>query len=269
MSHAEFVKHTLRDNLSHVLVPQVAVGLWSIYDNAKTASARNNQPELTLQTFQNLLTRVPSWTKDTLDKEVARIVKATKCDYLDDLLLGVFVSYIRAFASLQQVDSSSVNLEFDRPTSAEFVHQLYIVSARKCWTHAYLFKTLGVPSETQAKHRVEIEGVIRTALHEVIDSFIPWKEVSKAYFQPRVTAPPVSFGGKEVREYEKEEEEEGYESEEEDRPKLKMGEETTLDVAGEEDVVLKPEEEEEVDVLAELEAKLINATGEKPLTLSL
>lgn len=33
----EFVKQTLRENLTRVLVPHVADGLWSIYDSAKAA----------------------------------------------------------------------------------------------------------------------------------------------------------------------------------------------------------------------------------------
>ena len=84
----EFVKQTLRENLARTLVPHIADGLWSIYDNAKTACERNRQPEKTIQTFQNLLTRIPAWADDVLETEVERITKASKCDYLDDLLLG-------------------------------------------------------------------------------------------------------------------------------------------------------------------------------------
>jgi hypothetical protein len=39
---------------------------------------------------------------------VDRIILASKCDYIEDLLLGVFVSYIRAFAALQQAEASHV-----------------------------------------------------------------------------------------------------------------------------------------------------------------
>jgi len=99
----EFVKQTLRENLSRVLIPHIADGLWSIYDNAKIACERNKQPEQTIKTFQNLLTRVPQWTDETLKAEIDRISTASKCDYIEDLLLGVFVSYIRAFASMQNL----------------------------------------------------------------------------------------------------------------------------------------------------------------------
>ena len=179
----EFVKSTLRENLSRVLVPHVADGLWSIYDAAKTACDRNGQTDQILKTFQNLLTQVPKWTPETLTKEVARIAAASKCEYMDDLLLGVFVSYIRAFATLQQVEKVHVNIDFKRPSIETFVHQLYKQAARQSWSAAYLFKTVGVTSEQQARNRRDIETLIGESMNEVVDSFIPWKDISKAYFQ--------------------------------------------------------------------------------------
>ena len=241
--NSEFVKQTIRENLAHALVPHVADGLWSIYDNAKLACDRNKQPEKTLQTFQNLLTRIAQWTPDVLDTEVERIRTASKCDYLDDLLLGVFVSYIRAFASLQQAETTHVDVHFDRPSLNTFVHAFYKLAARKSWSAAYLFKTIGVSSEQQARNRREIETMLQSTISEVIDSFIPWREISKAYFQardaaaapapverPATPAPQIQFETKpEVHEFETDDESDS-ESEGEP-PKLTLGEEVTLDSA--------------------------------------
>jgi hypothetical protein len=230
----EFVKQTMRENLARVLVPHIADGLWSIYDNAKTACERNQQPEMTLRTFQNLLTRIPQWSDDVLNKEVERIEIASKCDYIEDLLLGVFVSYIRAFASLQQSEAAQVSIDFDRPSVSKFVHTFYKLAARKSWTQAYLFKTIGVSSEQQARNRRDIDVLLESTMSEVIDSFIPWREISKAYFHAAAPAPapaptpvptPVTFGAAEVREFEEEDEED----EEEEIPHVKVGEDVTLD----------------------------------------
>lgn len=246
----EFVKQTLRENLSRVLVPHVADGLWSIYDNAKIAAERNKQPDQTLTTFQNLLTRVPQWSDEILNKEVDRIAKVSKCDYIDDLMLGVFVSYIRAFASLQQVDSAHVDIHFERPSVEKFVHSFYKASARASWSAAYLFKTIGVSSEQQARNRRDIETLLGTCLNEVIDSFIPWKDVSKAYFRAPVTAaaptpapepeprsdtpmpeaPKLSFGQNEVVEFETDDEDD----EDEERPRIALGEDVDLGLSDDE-----------------------------------
>jgi hypothetical protein len=184
----EFVKSSLRENLTRVLVPHVSDGLWSIYDSAKAACDRNGQTDQILKTFQNLLTQIPKWSPETLSKEVQRIATASKCEYLEDLLLGVFVSYIRAFAALQQVEKAHVEIDFKRPSIDTFVHSLYKQAARLSWSSAYLFKTVGVTSEQQARNRREIETLIGNAMNEVIDSFIPWKDISKAYFQSREIA---------------------------------------------------------------------------------
>lgn len=245
--NSEFVKQTLRENLARVLVPHIADGLWSVYDSAKTACQRNQQPEKTLQTFQNLLTRIPQWSSETLEKEVERIILASKCDYIEDLLLGVFVSYIRAFASLQQVEATHVNLDFERPTLQKFIHTYYIHSARKSWTQAYLFNTIQVSSEQRARNARDIEAMLESTMNEVIDSFIPWRQISKSYFTaPATPAPapapapapvpvptkPVQFAEEnEVHEFETDDEEESeYDSDLEDRPKLKLGEEVKIDL---------------------------------------
>jgi hypothetical protein len=257
----DFVKQTLRENLARTIVPHVADGLWSIYDNAKNACDRNKQPEKIIQTFQNLLTRIPQWTDDVLHKEVERIIAASKCDYLDDLLLGVFVSYIRAFATLQQADAGHVDVQFDRPSLSKFLHAFYVSAARKSWSQAYLFKTVGVTSEQQARNRRDIEAMLEAAMNEVVDGFIPWREISKAYFQAReasaapapapAPAPPstpVMFAEEnDVHEFETEDDES---DEEEVRPRLQVGEDITLDTAD-----IEGDDAASVDTETELEQK--------------
>jgi hypothetical protein len=276
----DFVKQTLRENLGRVVIPHVADGFWSIYDNAKSACERNQQPDQILRTFQNLLTQVPKWTPETLKKEVDRIAAASKCDYMEDLLLGVFVSYIRAFASLQQVRSEHVDIPFTRPSMEVFIHKFYVMAARGFWSNAYMFKTVGVSSEQQARNRRDIELMLADILNEVIDSFIPWKDISKAYFKaPEETSAPIAsapapapvvetkptpvveepkpavkFGENETQEFESETEE----SEDDDEPPaIKLGEEVGLD---EDDFESESESEAEgeVDVKPSSEAVALN-----------
>ena len=246
----DFVKQTLRENLGRVLIPHVADGFWSIYDNAKSACERNRQLDQILRTFQNLLTQVPKWSPETLRKEVDRIAVASKCDYMEDLLLGVFVSYIRAFASLQQVKSEHVDIPFTRPSMETFIHKLYVMSARGFWSNAYMFKTVGITSEQQARNRRDIELMLADTLNEVIDSFIPWKDISRAYFKapdapeaaadvvphpaptpvpeilapapvPELPKPAVKFGENETQEFEEDEDED-------EPPAIKLGEDVGL-----------------------------------------
>jgi hypothetical protein len=275
----DFVKQTLRENLGRTLIPHVADGFWSIYDNAKSACERNKQPDQILRTFQNLLTQVPKWSTDTLKKEVERIEVASKCDYIEDLLLGVFVSYIRAFASLQQAQTEHVEIPFTRPSIETFMHKLYVTAARGFWSNAYLFKTVGVSSEQQARNRRDIDTMLSSVLSEVIDSFIPWKDISKAYFKapeseaaapapvpapvqapppapepaptPELPKPAVKFGQNETQEFESEDEE----SDDDEPPAITLGEDVGL---GDDDFDSESEEEGEVDVKPSSEAVALN-----------
>jgi hypothetical protein len=264
MSETEFAKNHLREHLSGLLVPPVSEGFWSIYDSSKKLCESNGQMDQVLRTFQNMLTRIPEWSDATLSTEVERIVKVSKCTYLDDLLMGVFISYMKSFASLHYRGSSSqIKIEFERPNFAKFVHELYKHSARKIWQVAYLFKTVGVAAEQQARNRQDVEKLIGDCMEQVIRTFLPWEQIAKNYFvdtpaeipsQPPAASKSVMF--EDVQDDDSSDEEE----EEEDRPKMKVSDEV-LSIEIEE--LDKPKEEPkvvtiepEVDPLKEIESKV-------------
>jgi len=189
MTDSEFAKTHLKEHLASLLVSPVCEGFWSIYKSSVELCERNSQMDQLLRTFQNMLTRIPEWSDATLSTEVERIVKVTKCGYLDDLLMGVFIAYMKSFASLQYRGSSSeINVEFDSPNVSKFIHELYKHSARKIWQVAYLFKTVGVTMEQQARNRQEVERLVVECMELTIRGFLPWEAIAKKYFaQPKQT----------------------------------------------------------------------------------
>jgi len=231
----QFAKTHLRNHLATVLIAHIHDGIWSIYENAYTLCQKNHEVEQTLRTFQNLLTRVAVWTSDVLRQEVERIEAASKCEYLDELLTGVFLAYMRAFAAMQYRSSAdAIEIEFDKPSLDTFIHELYKQVARGAWTHAYLFKTYGVSSEQQARNRKEISQMLEDSLDTVIDSFLPWKDIAKNYFK-EVQLPMSSAATLPAPEDEEEEEEEARpsrevtfsadaDSDDDEAPALEIGE---------------------------------------------
>jgi hypothetical protein len=180
---AQFAKRHIRNRFSLMVLPHVAEGIWSVYDNAKTICEKNNQTDQILKTFQNLLTRIPVWTEDVLQAEVKRIITASKCSYLEELLTGVLLTYLRAFAAIQyRSTQDSIDVEFERPPLPKFVHEYYKEVARRAWEHAYLFRTVGVSTEQQARNRKEIDVILDTAFDTVLDSFLPWQSIVNTYF---------------------------------------------------------------------------------------
>ena len=251
MADSEFAKTHLRDHLSSLIVTPVAEGFWSIQTSAKELCERNNQLDQILRTFQNLVTKIPEWSESTLSTEVERIETVTKCGYLDDLIMGVFISYMKSFASLHYTGSAQeIEIDFERPSLSKFVHELYIHSARKLWQTAYLFNT-NVPSEVQARNRQEVERIISTCLEQVIRGFLPWKSITQKYFKQSEGPTedfvrPVAESAKNVQ-FDSESEDE---EEEQEAPKLQISDEdATLDLG-------EPEQKPEVDPMKELENKV-------------
>jgi hypothetical protein len=90
---------------------------------------------------------------------------------------------MKSFASLHYRGSQSeLKIEFERPSFAKFIHELYKHSARKMWQMAYYFKTVGVSSEQQARNRQDIEKIVTECMEQVIRSFLPWEAIAKKYF---------------------------------------------------------------------------------------
>lgn len=180
---AQFAKRHIRNRFSLMVLPHVSEGIWSVYENAKTICEKNDQIDQVLKTFQNLLTRIPVWTDEVLQAEVKRIVAASKCSYLEELLTGVLLTYLRAFAAIQyRSTQDSVEVEFERPPLPRFLHEYYKEVARRCWEHAYLFRTIGVPTEQQARNRKQIDDILDSAFDTVLDSFLPWQSIVNTYF---------------------------------------------------------------------------------------
>jgi hypothetical protein len=251
MSDAEFAKSHLRDHLSSLLIHPISEGFWSIYKTSQELCERNGQPDQILRTFQNMLTKIPEWNDYTLTTEVERLVKTTKCSYLDDLLMGVFISYMKSFASLQYRGSSAhIDLEFERPSMEKFIHELYIQSARKIWQVAYLFKTLGVTSEQQARNRQEIDKIISDCLEHVICSFLPWQTIAKQFSAAQAESTPAPEPAKRVLFDEESDSED--EEEEEEKPPIQISD----DVVEIEFDTFEEDKPKEDDPIKEIESKI-------------
>ena len=257
MSETDFAKSHLRDHLASLIVPSISEGLWSIYDSSKELCASNGQADQTIRTFQNMLAKIPEWSETTLDTEVERIIKTTKCGYLDDLVMGVFIAYMKSFASLHyRGKASSVSVDFDRPTLTKFVHHLYIHSARKVWQMAYLFKTVGNTSEQQARNRQEIEGLVRECMEKVIHSFLPWESITKSLSSPVEEEESSDEDEEDVKKknvvFENLDDDSEVESDDDAPPKLTFSDEVaTIDVEE-----LDKEEKVEDDPMKEIEKKM-------------
>jgi hypothetical protein len=282
---AQFAKRHIRNRFSLMVLPHVSDGIWSVYENAKTICEKNDQMDQVLKTFQNLLTRIPVWTDEVLQAEVKRIIAASKCSYLEELLTGVLLTYLRSFAAIQyRSTQDSVEVEFERPPLPRFVHEYYKEVARRCWEHAYLFRTIGVPTEQQARNRKQIDDILDAAFDTTLDSFLPWQSIVNTYFSvqeapapsadviqptethieekeevaPSAAAPTPTVAAPEsekkaVAFEEDDDETDGGETDDDEHPKLHLSDETMeldLGITEEEKAAAVEEEDGEVELKA-------------------
>ena len=84
------VKQEYTKQLSNLLVPVIYEGLNSIYKEAK-----KNNKDSPMKMFQILLSRIPNWNQNIIIGEYNRIVHQTQCDWINDLITAVFISYAK------------------------------------------------------------------------------------------------------------------------------------------------------------------------------
>jgi hypothetical protein len=73
---------------------------------------------------------------EVLQTEVKRIIVASKCSYLEELLTGVLLTYLRAFAAIQyRSTQDSIDVEFERPPLPKFVPCSPRFRSAALWLH--------------------------------------------------------------------------------------------------------------------------------------
>ena len=118
--------------LLEILTPIVHEGIQYIYNQAKNNSGSSD----TLKTFQNLLKKIPEWEDKILTKEYNRIIIKTKKNspWIVELVRAV----IKANITILTVNKIPENV-YEEINILNFIHLIYIETARKLWNNPFLF----------------------------------------------------------------------------------------------------------------------------------
>jgi hypothetical protein len=162
-----------------ILSPFIYNGIKRIYFEAKEECFERDSMENTLRTFQLKLSEIPKWNQEVIDTECSDIISESKCDYLEDLIMAVFVSHTRILTSINfSKNKNKVNLKI--PKVDHFIHQCYIEAARSFWKNPYLFDDTINKYEFQ-RNRREAETMIEKQIGETIRRQLPVKNILKEY----------------------------------------------------------------------------------------
>ena len=161
--------------LVNILSPLIYEGINSIYSEAKKISKKNNT---ILKTFQSFLKKIPKWENDMIEQETVRII--TSLDTTFDI-----VNLLKAIvkSNIQILTNNNNNVDkklYDDLKLADFIHRVYIESAREFWNNPYLMYHVYEPIDLKRNQRESI-NIIKECIRESIRKMLPRKYILEKY----------------------------------------------------------------------------------------
>ena len=170
--------------LVNILVPVVVDGYKSMLNEAIVLCNKNNEMEKYLMTFQNFISRVPKWNATIIETERKRIVEKSGCNYLDDLITCVHVIQLKVLSAIR-VGQKQKKIDIHVPKLDDFIHKVYVNSARKVYKNVYLFE-MNIPPLLIQKNERELEKIIQECILFTLRESIPLEDILKAYMSETV-----------------------------------------------------------------------------------
>ena len=170
--------------LVSIFTPLVVDGVRSIFSESWKICIQNDEANKYLMTFQNLLSRVPKWNNEIIEKERIRIVEKSGCDYLEDLITCVHIIQLKILTCIR-VGNKQKKIDITIPKLDNFVHKVYVAAARKLYSNVYLFEKNIAPLQLQKNNR-ELEMIIQECILNVIRESIPTEEIIRAYMDESI-----------------------------------------------------------------------------------
>lgn len=143
------------------------------------ASQEEPQVKRQLWKFQELLSQVPEWNIDKVQRETAKLLSEIQCDYMEELVTAVFIAHTKVLTAIR-IGNKNKRVQITIPKLDHFLHRSLSECARLLWTSAYLFHNEASPIEKQKNHR-QIEQLLHEGIAQAIRGLLPVKNILKDY----------------------------------------------------------------------------------------
>lgn len=177
-------KNEWASRLVNILTPLVQEGFRSIFDEAVKLCAGSKEQDKYLMTFQNLLSRVPKWNPNIIKDETARIKERSTCGYLEDLITCVHIIHLKCM-TVMRVGTKQKKVDIKIPQLSDFIHKIYVNSARKLYSNVYIFEKGIQPLHMQRNNR-EFEIIVKECIYNTIRDNIPVEDLIKMYLEETI-----------------------------------------------------------------------------------
>ena len=162
-------KREYTSQLASILTSPMYEGIASIYKHAYNTVSK----EKILIHFQELLSKIPNWNNETLEREFQRIMLYSKCEWLSDLITAVFVSHTKVL--------TSIHLGNKIPTPIHFIHTIYVNIAREFWKNPYLMYDIDISASDKQRNLRDSENIIKECIHSSIRKLLPVRHIIREY----------------------------------------------------------------------------------------
>ncbi len=231
MNSLQESKNEWVSRLVNILAPHITDGFRQIYTESFKLCIENGEEDKYLMTFQNFIARIPKWNNDLIDEEVKRIVEKSNCGYIEDLITCVHVIQLKALTCVR-VGQKQKKIDINIPQLKEFIHKVYIHSAKKIYTNIYLFEKDIAPLQKQKNNR-EIELLVKESILNAVRESIPVEQILRSYLEETVEEEIKEEYIEEVKQLDNKEEKE------ESKVEVASKKEDTEDKEDKEEIVVK------------------------------
>ena len=167
--------------LINILTPHVIYGLKSIFDEAWRLCLDNDEAPKYLMTFQNFLMRVPKWNTAIIEQEATRIVERSGCGHIEELITCVHIVQLKMLTCMR-AGSKQKKIDIAIPKLSDFIHKVYINSARKVYSNVFLFEKSKQHLQIQ-KHNRQLELIVKECILNTVRESIPIEHLLKVYME--------------------------------------------------------------------------------------
>ena len=188
-----------------ILCPLIIEGFRSIFEESCKLCKENDEMDKYLMTFQNFIARIPKWNASIVEQERKRIVEKSKCTYLEELITCVHIIQLKILTAMR-VGQKQKKIDISIPKLDDFIHKMYINTARKLYKTVYLFE-IGIPALQMQKNHREMEIIVQECILNTVRDSIPVESILRAYMDESVEEEIIPIAAVKDKEKEKEEKE--------------------------------------------------------------
>lgn len=132
-----------------------------------------------LSRFQRKIAEIPKWNQDVVAEQTTRLIEASRCDYLEELMTALFIAHTKVMASVR-VNKKNKKLTITVPKLDHFLHRVFTETAKSFWKAPFLFQE-ELPAIDRQKNLLQAEAIIEEAIYAAVRDMLPIKKILQEY----------------------------------------------------------------------------------------